>query len=138
MNLTLYVDGGARGNPGPAAAGVVLLDDDGKPVHRAGYYLGEATNNVAEYSGLIRGLEQGQALGASSITAFADSELMVKQINGQYRVKAEHLKGLKERAATLMAGFDKATLSHVRRNKNVDADALVNAAIDRRQDVVES
>ncbi|MEM9294258.1 MAG: ribonuclease HI family protein [Planctomycetota bacterium] len=136
MKLTLYVDGGARGNPGPAAAGVVLLDEQGSPVHEGGYYLGEATNNVAEYSGLIRGLERAGELGATAVEAFADSELMVKQINGVYRVKAEHLRGLKDRAATLMDGFASATLSHVRRNKNERADALANAAMDRRQDVI--
>lgn len=134
-SVNLFIDGGARGNPGPAAAGVVLTDELGKAIHQAGYFLGEATNNVAEYQGLIRGLEAARQLGASEVNVFSDSELLVRQMNGQYRVKAAHLKHLHSEASRLCRQFAQCVLSHVPRERNVRADKLVNQAIDIRADV---
>lgn len=131
----IYVDGGARGNPGPAGAGVVIQDSGGKTLFAGGYFMGHATNNVAEYTGLLRGLEQAQALGAKSVRAFSDSELMVSQINGVYRVKNAGLKPLFEKATGLIGRFAKFQITHVRREKNKQADLLVNQAVDARRNV---
>lgn len=127
----LRSDGGARGNPGPAGIGFVV-EIDGEVVCRAGRYLGEYTNNVAEYEALIWGLENVAALGHRQVSVFADSELLVKQINGQYRVKNEGLKPLFVRALGLLRGFDDFSVAHVRREQNKLADALANEAMDAR------
>lgn len=130
----LRSDGGARGNPGPAGAGFVV-EHDGETVCRGGRYLGECTNNVAEYEALIWGLENVLALGHDEVAVFADSELLVKQINGAYRVKNEGLKPLFLRALSLLREFRRFEVSHVRREANKDADALANEAMDLRSDV---
>lgn len=131
---TLRSDGGARGNPGPAGAGFVI-EVDGATVCRGGRFLGSCTNNVAEYEALIWGLENVAALGFREVDVFADSELLVKQINGQYRVKNEGLKPLFIRTLALLRGFDRFRVSHVRRELNRDADALANEAMDTRETV---
>lgn len=130
----LRSDGGARGNPGPAGAGFVV-EVDGQIVCSGGRYLGVCTNNVAEYEALIWGLENVRALGHHEVSVFADSELLVKQINGQYRVKNEGLKPLFLKALSLLRGFSSFDVSHVRREANKAADEMANAAMDARADV---
>ncbi|MGB4592571.1 MAG: ribonuclease HI family protein [Coriobacteriia bacterium] len=135
MRATLHTDGGARGNPGPAGIGIVLTDESGRTLSAAGRYLGEVTNNVAEYQALIAGLEAAQTAGVRHLTVHADSELVVKQMNGQYRVKNEGLKPLHARATALSRGFESVKFVHVRRSQNSKADALCNEAMDARADV---
>ena len=136
MHLVIHTDGGARGNPGPAAAGVSLTDArTGDAVYEAGYFLGQTTNNVAEYTGLIRGLEEAARLGATRVSVRSDSELMVRQINGQYRVKAPGLKPLHQDAMALLGRFGAWDVGHVRREGNQRADQLANAAMDAKTDV---
>jgi ribonuclease HI len=130
----LRTDGGARGNPGPAGCGFVIEIDDTQ-VCGGGRYLGEATNNIAEYEALIWGLENVAALGHAEVSVFADSELVVKQLNGQYRVKNAGLKPLFLKAMALLRSFDEATVAHVRREQNQAADALANEAMDLRATV---
>jgi len=130
----LRTDGGSRGNPGPAGAGFVI-EKDGSIVCRGGRFLGSVTNNVAEYEALIWGLENVSAMGFSSVTVFADSELLVKQVNGQYRVKNEGLKPLFARALKLLRGFSSFKVSHVFRESNADADEMANQAMDAEDTV---
>lgn len=127
----LRTDGGSRGNPGPAGAGFVI-EREGEIICRAGRYLGEHTNNVAEYQALIWGLENVSALGFSDVTVYADSELLVKQINGQYRVKNEGLKPLFVRTLALLRSFGTWKVAHVRREQNCEADTMANDAMDCR------
>jgi phosphoribosylglycinamide formyltransferase 1 len=131
-----YTDGGSRGNPGPAAAGIVLTDSKGQTLISQGFYLGKTTNNVAEYTGIIRALEAAQGLKASAIQIFSDSELLVKQLNGQYKVRSANIKPLFDDASSLLAQFKDWKVSHVYRSANKDADAVVNQALDLGQDVV--
>lgn len=136
LRVKIHVDGGARGNPGPAGAGVVIRDAaDGQILHAAGYFLGSATNNVAEYTGLLRALETALQLGATEAQVCSDSELMVKQLNGVYRVKNEGLRPLFAQAQALRGRFRMFDIRHVYREQNKDADALVNKAIDARRNV---
>lgn len=136
MKLVIHFDGGSRGNPGPASAGVVIKDaDDSKTLHEAGYFLGRHTNNVAEYHGLIRSLAQARALGGNDLDIRSDSELLVRQIHGQYRVKSPALKPLYEQAVKHLRGFDKWRIQHVRREHNQRADELANLAMDHQADV---
>jgi ribonuclease HI len=128
---TVHVDGAARGNPGPAGIGVVIEDADGKVLKEVGEPLGRTTNNVAEYTALIRGLEEARSLGCERIRVFTDSELMAHQINGKYSVKAAHLVPLYQRARALFAQFDQASIAHVRRELNKRADALSNIGADK-------
>ena len=130
----LRTDGGSRGNPGPAGAGFVI-EVGGDIICRGGRYLGAVTNNIAEYEALIWGLENVSALGYSDVAVFADSELLVKQLNGQYRVKNEGLKPLFVRATALLRGFSRTKISHVRREFNAAADAMANDAMDTRSTV---
>ena len=137
MKCIIHIDGGARGNPGPAAAGVVIRDaDSGRYLLEAGYYLGETTNNVAEYEGLIRSLRAAHELGVTRAVIHSDSELMVKQVNGEYRVKAAHLKPKHAEATELLSSFDAWEFVHVRREKNKLADELANRAMDAGDDVL--
>ncbi|MDP2181145.1 MAG: ribonuclease HI family protein [Actinomycetota bacterium] len=129
----LRTDGGARGNPGPAGAGFVLADADGAVVCQAGRFLGEATNNIAEYEALVWGLENAHVSGFDTVTVYADSELVVKQINGVYRVKHPNLRPLFVRTMELLRGFSSFEVIHVRREQNADADALANQAMDLRR-----
>jgi ribonuclease HI len=130
MKLVVHVDGGARGNPGPAAIGVVVSDSDGGVVEQLGEPIGETTNNVAEYRALLRGLERARALGAQEVEVVGDSELVAKQINGQYKVKHAGLKPLHAEALQALGGFDRWRVRTVPRAQNAAADALVNAALD--------
>ena len=128
--LTVNVDGGARGNPGPAAIGVVVRNDDGAVVEQVGETIGQATNNVAEYRALLRGLELAAAHGADEVELIGDSELVVRQIEGRYKVKHADMKELHAQAKSLLAEFDSWSIRHVKRAQNADADALVNQALD--------
>lgn len=128
----LFSDGAARGNPGPAGAGAVLVSPDGTQVERLGKFLGVQTNNVAEYEGLLLGLRHARALGIRSLEILADSELMIRQLNGEYRVKAPGLLPLFEQAQSLRREFSSTTARHVRREQNKDADEMSNRAIDER------
>jgi len=130
--FVLNSDGGSRGNPGPAAAGFVLSTPEGEVVCRGGKYLGETTNNVAEYEALLWGLRTAIARGASDLTLRLDSELVVKQLNGQYRVKHENMKPLYQQAVTLLTKVPKYRVVHVRREHNKLADELANQAMDCR------
>jgi ribonuclease HI len=131
--LTLYCDGGSRGNPGPAAIGAVVFDATTDPPERVATVserIGVTTNNVAEYRALIAGLEAVAPLHARVIHVRADSMLVVKQLRGEYRVKHANLRPLYAAARALLAEYEIADLQHVPRAENVDADALVNAALD--------
>lgn len=136
LRVNLYTDGGARGNPGPAGAGIVLLDaDDGQVLQEAGFFLGRATNNVAEYTALVRGLEVAEQLGAVEVAVHSDSELLVKQMKGEYRVKNQNLAVLHAEARKLADRFDRVRYEHVRREKNARADLLANKAMNRKGSV---
>jgi ribonuclease HI len=130
----LRTDGGSRGNPGPAGAGFVI-ELDGEIVCRGGKFISSATNNVAEYEAFVWGLKNVAALGHTEVQVFADSELLVKQINGQYRVKNEGLKPLFQKALTELRTFKTYKVSHVRREMNEAADAMANEAMDARATV---
>lgn len=132
MHLTVATDGGARGNPGPAAIGASVTDDDGTELAAISEYIGETTNNVAEYTAVIRGLEAAADLGAHAVTLRSDSELLIRQLQGRYKVKAAHLQPLHAEVQGLLRRFAETTLEHVRRERNVRADALVNEALDAR------
>jgi ribonuclease HI len=127
----LRTDGGSRGNPGPAGAGFSIERDE-EEVCAAGRYLGATTNNVAEYEALIWGLENVRALGFSEVDVASDSELLVRQLNGVYRVKNEGLRPLFRKATELLGSFAVWDVRHVRREQNVRADTLANLAMDER------
>jgi ribonuclease HI len=133
VKLIVHVDGGSRGNPGPAAAGAVLATPDGEVVAEATRTLGRATNNVAEYHGLLLGLERARELGATVVEVINDSELIAKQVNGVYEVKHEDMKPLHAKARAALRGFDRWTIRSVPRAQNARADALVNVALDRAE-----
>jgi ribonuclease HI len=124
------VDGAARGNPGDAGCGAVILDESGAVVKKLSCYLGKATNNVAEYEALLMGLKALIAMGKKRIRVQSDSELLVRQLNGQYRVRDPKLRMLFERARSLLRHFDLYTIVHVRREANKLADKLANHGID--------
>jgi ribonuclease HI len=128
--LVVHVDGGARGNPGPAAAAAVVSTPDCDVLDEAQQTLGVATNNVAEYRGLLLGLARAQALGATEVEVVNDSELVAKQVNGQYKVKHPDMKPLHAQAIAALQGFDRWNVRSVPRAQNPAADALVNAALD--------
>ncbi|HEX4751897.1 MAG TPA: ribonuclease HI family protein [Solirubrobacterales bacterium] len=128
--LTVNVDGGARGNPGPAAIGVVVRDADGTVVESVGETIGRQTNNVAEYQALLRGIELAAAHGATEVELIGDSELVVRQIEGRYKVKNAAMKDLHAEAKKALAKFDSWSIRHVKRAQNADADKLVNQALD--------
>ena len=130
MKVRLYTDGGARGNPGPAAYGYVLEAEDGTVLAAEGEAIGEATNNVAEYSGLIAGLAKAIELHVPNLEVVSDSELMVKQMRGEYRVKNEALRELSLEAARLARRLKNVEYRHVKRAHNELADKLVNEALD--------
>jgi ribonuclease HI len=135
--IVVYCDGGARGNPGPAAIGALVLDPSTTPPTRLATVserIGTATNNVAEYQALIAGLEAARAFPARAVRVRADSMLVVEQLNGRWRVKQSHLRPLHARARALLDAYEEADVAHVRREQNIDADALVNAALDAALD----
>jgi ribonuclease HI len=128
--LRLYSDGAARGNPGPAGAGAVLVEPNGQVVERIGKYLGIQTNNFAEYMGLLLGLRRAKELGVQEVEVYADSELMIRQLGGRYQVKSLSLRPLYEEALELINGFSRVKLVHVPREMNSAADEMSNRAID--------
>ncbi|MCW3021541.1 MAG: reverse transcriptase-like protein [Conexibacter sp.] len=131
MKVTVHVDGGARGNPGPAAAAAVVRDAvAGALLDEATEVLGETTNNVAEYRALLLGLARARALGATEVEVVNDSELIAKQVNGEYKVKHEAMKALHAQALKALSAFERWSVRTVPRAQNADADALVNQALD--------
>jgi ribonuclease HI len=133
LKLVVHVDGGARGNPGPAAAGAVISAPDGEVLDEVSETLGVATNNVAEYQGLLLGLRRARALGASEVDVYNDSELVARQLTGAYKVKHPALRPLYEQARAELDAFDRWSITSVPRDQNGRADALVNAALDAAQ-----
>jgi ribonuclease HI len=130
LRLTVHVDGGARGNPGPAAIAAVISDQDGMVIHEASETIGRATNNVAEYRALLLGIERAKELGATELELVGDSELVVKQVRGEYRVKDAGLRPLHSAAQKALGDFAEWQIRHVKRAQNAEADALVNQALD--------
>jgi ribonuclease HI len=130
VKVVVHVDGGARGNPGPAAAAAVISAPGGEVLDTAHELLGKATNNVAEYRGLLLGLDRARALGASEVEVVNDSELVAKQVNGVYKVKHPDMKPLHAAALAALGGFDRWSVRSVPRAENAAADALVNEALD--------
>lgn len=129
--VTAFCDGGSRGNPGPAGYGVFVQAEDGSPLAELSDFIGKRTNNVAEYSGLLAALEWALANGASQLKVVSDSELMVKQMKGQYRVNSPELRPLYEEAKRRAAQLARFEMQHVLRGKNKEADRLANEAMDR-------
>lgn len=126
----IYIDGGSRGNPGPAGVGVVILGSDGQVTERTHRYIGEATNNVAEYHALLLALERARDLGCTDIEVCSDSELLVRQLQGRYQVRNATLRPLFARAQERIAGFRRFTIQHIPREQNAEADALANRGMD--------
>ncbi len=133
-SAVLHTDGASKGNPGPSGAGFVLCDPTGRALASEGIPLGVTTNNVAEYRGLIAGLKAARELGITEIRVHSDSELMCRQLGGQYRVKSARLKPLFEQATRLLGEFDAVRIEHVRREANEQADRLASDAARRAED----
>ncbi len=127
--IFLYTDGGSRGNPGPAGIGVIILDSAKKKIKELYKYIGETTNNIAEYSALLQGLEAALDLNAEEIVVYMDSELLARQLNGEYKVKNSDIKVLFEKALNMLKKFKSFEIRHIERSKNKEADKLVNKAI---------
>lgn len=132
--IIIHSDGGARGNPGPAGIGVVLNDEEGGVIAEISRYLGETTNNQAEYKALLAGLEKAKDLEAEEVACYLDSELVVKQLNHEYKVKSADLAPLFLKVHNLSLSFKKISYTHVRREQNKIADRLANEAMDRGDD----
>lgn len=130
--LTLFTDGASRGNPGKAGAGIQLLNDNNEEITARGFYLGECTNNMAEYNALILGLTEAKKFGNKEITIYLDSELIVRQLQGRYKVKDAKLKPLYAEVTKLLANFKSYKVGHVPRKENQRADQLANQGIDER------
>ena len=128
--VVVNVDGGARGNPGPAAIAAVVATPEGEVIDRAAKVIGRATNNVAEYRALLLGIERAVAIGAVEVDLVGDSELIVKQVRGEYRVKDATLAELHAEVRSALAPFARWSIRHVRREQNAEADRLVNQALD--------
>jgi len=128
--LTIYTDGGSRGNPGPAAIGYVIQENNGQEVETGSKFIGIKTNNEAEYMALISALKQAIKLKANTVNVYADSELIIKQLKKEYRVKQPHLKILLETVEKLTVKLNKVTFTHIKREFNKEADLLVNQALD--------
>jgi ribonuclease HI len=128
--VVINCDGAARGNPGPAGAGAVVVAEDGAVLAEVAEGLGETTNNVAEYTAAIRGLEEAERLGAREVLLRSDSLLMINQLTGRFRVKTAHLRPLHDRVRELVRAFDRVDFEHVRRERNVEADRLANQGVD--------
>jgi ribonuclease HI len=129
--VTVACDGASRGNPGPAGAGAQITGPDGSVLAEVAEGLGETTNNVAEYTAVIRGLERALELGATEVLLRSDSQLLINQLTGRYRVKTPHLQPLHRRVRELGARFDTIEYEHVRRERNTEADRLANLGVDR-------
>jgi phosphoribosylglycinamide formyltransferase-1 len=134
-HVTIYVDGGSRGNPGPAAAAFVLKDKKGAQLSAKAFFIGKATNNVAEYTAIIKALEAAKHVGAKEAVIYSDSELLVRQLGGQYKVKSENIAPLFQQAMGLLSEFEKWQIRHILREKNKQADKLVNDALDLKKDI---
>jgi ribonuclease HI len=134
MKVVVHVDGGARGNPGPAAAACVIASADGRPLGEHAQLLGHTTNNVAEYRALLLGLQCARELGAGEVEVVGDSELIAKQVLGEYKVKNADLRELHAQAMAALRSFDRWQIRTVPRAQNADADALVNATLDQARD----
>jgi len=134
VRVVVHVDGGSRGNPGPAAAAAVISTPDGDVIDEAAETIGRATNNVAEYRGLLLGLERAKALGATEVDVVNDSELVAHQVNGRYKVKHADMKPLHAAARAALSGFERWSMRPVPRAQNADADALVNQVLDGERD----
>ena len=130
MGIVAYIDGGARGNPGPAGYGVRIEDEQGGLMHEFHGFLGTSTNNVAEYNGLLAALRYAQQHGHRVVRIKSDSELLVKQMNGQYKVKNAGLQPLHQQARAIAGTLDRVAYEHVRREQNAHADRLANLAMD--------
>ncbi len=130
-HLVIYSDGAARGNPGPAGVGVVLKDEEGRIVKKVSQFIGHTTNNQAEYSALIVGLEAALELKAESVDLLLDSQLVVNQVNGTYRVRSLDLKPFNQEALKLLQRFKRYSINYIPRERNREADSLANTAIDR-------
>lgn len=130
--LNIYSDGGSRGNPGPAATGVYITDAQDNKIVSFGNYLGETTNNVAEYTAIIEGLQKALELGATHVDCYADSKLLVEQLNRNWKVKDIKMQKLFVIAYNLLQKFEKYTITHVRRELNKQADAEVNIVLDSK------
>jgi ribonuclease HI len=128
--VVVHVDGGARGNPGPAAIAAVVTNSNGGLIEQLGKPIGRATNNVAEYRALLLGIELAKSVGAREVDLVGDSELIVKQVKGQYRVKDAGLQPLHAEVKSALQGFDSWSIRHVKRAHNADADRLVNETLD--------
>lgn len=128
--VNIYADGGSRGNPGPSATGFVVQDASGKILKEGGSYLGITTNNQAEYRALLQALEAAKELNAKKVSVFMDSELVIKQLNGLYRVKKDELKPIYKAINNLSKKFDEITFEHIPRSLNSAADAWVNKTLD--------
>ncbi len=133
--IIAYTDGGSRGNPGPAAAAFSLSNNDGKTLLAKAFFLQQTTNNVAEYTAVIKALQHLKQFNPNQITIFCDSELLVKQLNGQYKVKSEQLRPLFRQAVHLLKQFKSSKIIHIPREKNKQADKLVNQALNLQQDI---
>jgi ribonuclease HI len=134
--LIIYADGGSRGNPGDAGIGIAIYDENENIIVEISRYIGTQTNNVAEYYALVRALEEAFTLGAKSVEIYMDSELVVKQINGEYQVKSEGLKPLYGIVKAYLERFRSYSLNHVRRNNNRLADKLANQGMDSKGDQI--
>lgn len=128
--LTVNVDGGSRGNPGPAAIAAVVRDGDGNLLEERGELIGKATNNVAEYMAMLLGISRAAELGASEVELVGDSELVVRQVKGEYKVRDAALKELHAQVRDALRQFEAWSIRHVRREQNEDADLLVNRTLD--------
>lgn len=131
--LTIHTDGGARGNPGPAGIGVVIADEKGSVIKEVAEYIGETTNNQAEYKAVVRAMEEAKKIGAGELDFYLDSELVVKQLKREYKVKNKELAPLFIKIFNRVQDFKKVSFTHVPRERNWHADSLVNKAIDSRR-----
>ena len=134
MEVIMFTDGGSRGNPGPAAIGVVIKNKSGETIQKIGKYIGESTNNDAEYKALLEGIGSLKEMKVKSVSCFLDSELVVKQLNGLYKVKNTNIKTLWKNIKELEKNFDSITYTHVKRDKNYEADAIVNDVLDSAEE----
>jgi len=132
--LTIYTDGGSRGNPGPAAIGYVIQDNNGQTIETGSKFIGTKTNNEAEYMALISALKQASKLNADTVNVFADSELIIKQVKKEYRVRQPHLQLLLNKVENLIKNFNKVTFTHIKRKFNKEADSLVNQTLDNHKE----
>lgn len=128
--MIVACDGASRGNPGPAGAGAQITDDDGVVLAEIAEGLGETTNNVAEYTAVIRGLERARELGATQVLLRSDSQLLINQLTGRYRVRTPHLQPLHDRVRAIASGFESIRYEHIPRERNIEADRLANEGVD--------